>query len=64
MTNAFYLDTASSGDMKDSGSHSRTADEMRDGMTEFVGTIWVLHYGEYAPILKNTNMYGLKPLAK
>lgn len=64
VTNAFYLDTASSGDMKDSGSHSRTADEMRDGMTEFVGTIWVLHYGEYAPILKNTNMYGLKPLAK
>lgn len=64
MHNVYYLNTASSGDMDDSGSHSMTADQMRGQLGGFTGDTWFFHEGEYAPTLRYTNMYNLKPLSK
>lgn len=62
--NAYYLNTASSGDMGGVSSHSMTADEMRGHLSGFTGDTWFFYEGECAPVLRNTRMYNLKPLSK
>lgn len=63
----YYLDTASNGDMKNSGSKSKTADEMRKQATykDWLTNDWTFHDGEAAPTLKDVPMFNEKlPLQK
>lgn len=64
---SYYLDSASNGDMKNSGSKSKTADEMRKQATfrDWLTNNWVFHEGEAAPTLKDVPMFNEKlPLQK
>lgn len=60
--NCLYLDTASDGDMKGSGSHDVTADELRNN--QYYGfnylSVWDFYYGEAAPTLKGVPMFNEK----
>lgn len=67
LKDCYYLDTASNGDMKNSGSKSKTADEMRKKTTykDWSTRFWTFHDGEAAPTLKDVPMFNEKlPLQK
>lgn len=67
ISSCYYLNTASDGDMKNSGSKSKTADEMRRKSTYsgWDAGIWEFNEGTAAPKLKNTLYYDDKlPLQK
>lgn len=63
----FYLDSASNGDMEDSGSIGVSADRMRNEWTyqDWSYQDWDFHDGEAAPTLKDVPMFNEKlPLQK
>lgn len=67
ISNCYYLDSASSGDMKKSGSQSRNADQMRKEATynEFYSWDWEFHEGVAAPTLLGVPMFDERlPLQK
>lgn len=57
-----YLNTASNGDMKNSGTRALSADEMRNSTFKNPNyNVWIFHDGQAAPTLKNMPMFD-KPL--
>lgn len=67
ISNCYYLDSASNGDMKNSGSKSKNADEMRRASTYsgWSGSVWTFHEGAAAPTLAGVPMFDTKlPLSK
>lgn len=67
ISHCYYLNSASNGDMKNSGSQSKNADELRRKST-FSGwseSVWEFHEGSAAPTLKGVPMFNNKlPLQK
>lgn len=68
LVDCYYLATASNGDMKNSGSHSATADAMRRTATYANWSnsgAWSFSDGKRAPILQGMSLYGkTAPLQK